>query len=105
MVALLRSVWDDDRAAVIAVELLLVLGILVFGLIPGLVALRNSANAALISVANLFTALSPTFSFSNLPLGGVAIVIGINGTSANFLTGSQVAPIVLPNTLVVPPSP
>ena len=103
MAALLRSCWDDDRAAVIAVELLLVIGILVFGMIPGLVALRNSANAALVSLANLFTALSPTFSFSNTATGPV-IVIGIVGTSANFLTASQVAPIVLPD-LVVPPSP
>ena len=104
MAALLRSCWDDDRAAVIAVELLLVIGILVFGLIPGLIAMRNSANAALVSVANLFLALSPTFSFSNLPGGGVAIVIGINATSANFLTASQVPPIVLLG-LVVPPAP
>jgi hypothetical protein len=104
MSALLRRCWGDDRAAVISVELILVIGVLVFGMIPGLVALRNGMNAALVSVANLFLALSPTFSFSNTA-NGVVIVIGATGTSASFLTASQLAPIVLPDTIIVPPAP
>src|SRR4051812_16687266 len=105
MSVLLRRCWGDDRAAVISVELILIIGILVFGMIPGLVALRNGANAAMVSAANLFIALSPTFSFSNTGNGSVAIIIGINGPTGSYLTASQVAPIVLPGQVVVPPAP
>lgn len=107
MPALLGRCWDDDRAAVLSVELILIIGVLVFGMIPGLVALRNGANAALISAANLFIALSPTFSFSNTN-NGTVVVIGFNGNSGSngpLLTASQLAPIVLPPDVIVPPAP
>src|SRR5207244_3216190 len=42
----LRRLWADDRGAVISTELVLVIAILIFGIIPGLVALRNSVIAA-----------------------------------------------------------
>src|SRR5947209_16507818 len=34
----LRQLWADDHGAVISTELVLVIGILIFGIIPGLVA-------------------------------------------------------------------
>lgn len=46
---LLNKLWKDDRGAVISTELILVLGIAVFGLIPGLVILRDSINKAFAS--------------------------------------------------------
>lgn len=106
MSALFRRLWADDRAAVLSVELILIIGVLVFGMIPGLVALRNGANAALISTANLFVALSPTFSYSNTN-NGTVVVIGFNGNNGpngTILTAAQIAPIVGPN-VVVPPAP
>jgi hypothetical protein len=50
------KLWNDDAGALIAMEWLLVGTILVIGIIPGLVALRNAIAAELQEQAN---ALSP----------------------------------------------
>lgn len=104
MNALLRRAWADDHGAVLSVEMILLLTILVFGMIPGVIALRNGVNAAMVSAANLFIALAPTFSYSNTGTGTV-IVIGVSGTNGPTLTASQLPPIVLPETIMVPPAP
>ena len=45
MTRLLGGLWHDDNGGVISVELVLIISILIFGMIPGLVALRNSGIA------------------------------------------------------------
>lgn len=107
---LVRHLWDDDRGAVISVELVLIVAILIFGLIPGLVAFRNSANAALASMSNLISVIIPSFSFSSLTINGspatVAVVLPGSLGNGNLVEGTQVAPNSVPfDAVVVSPAP
>ena len=105
--------WDDDQGVVISVELILVVGILIFGIIPGLVALRNSVIAALTTIGNVIGTIVPSFTFSGFLIGGqgngpiIAAVQGYqaNPNTTNHLTAAQIVPIVLPPIIVVPPAP
>jgi hypothetical protein len=113
MSSLIRRLWADDRGAVISTELVLVIGILIFGIIPGLVALRNSVIAALGTIGNTLTDLVPSFTYSGFAIGrqsGGGTIAQVQGyqvdtTPANFLTGSQLTPISLGTLAVIPPAP
>jgi len=67
--------WNDDEGAIISVELILVLGVLIFGIVPGLVALRNSIIAALTNIGNA--------------LSGVVINVAVDGIT---VTGAGLGP-------------
>ncbi len=113
MTSLLRKLWADDDGAIISVEFILVISILIFGIIPGLVALRNSVNAALTTTGNLLNALVPRFTFSGGLVGAsggdpALNVAQVNGFQRNFdqstyLTADQTAPVQLPTNIIVPP--
>ncbi|QDU24299.1 Flp family type IVb pilin [Urbifossiella limnaea] len=117
MTTLLCRLWDDDRGAVISSELILVLGVLVMGLIPGLVALRNSTNSALTTIGNFLGRITPSFTYSGymiLPEGGISTVAVVGGlqvdyTTANQLSAAQVEPVdtdfEYPGPFVVSPAP
>lgn len=111
MKRLLTRLWDDDSAAVVSVELILIITVLLFGLIPGLVALRNSGIAVLTSLGNMAQALIPSFTFSGFQIVNQSgtVVAQVNGVSFSpdpvILTGAQTAPIPLPPAVVVPPAP
>ena len=114
MTSLLRRMWADDRGSVVSTELVLVIGILIFGIIPGLVALRNSVNAALGTIGNTLTDLVPSFTFSGFAIGGgqgagktIAQVQGyqVDASTINRLTASQLAPIDLGTVAQIPPAP
>ncbi len=115
MASLLRSLWADDDGAIISVEFILVVSILIFGIIPGLVALRNSINAALTSTGNLLNALLPSFTFSGWLVGSsggdpALNVAQVNGYQRNFdqttyLTADQTPPVQLPTLILIPPAP
>ena len=104
----LRRLWADDTAAVISSELVLVLGVLVFGLIPGFVALRNSGIAALTNLANIVRVIFPRFTFSEVPPSGTSnpitgyVLLYTPDTSAVLLTTVQVQPRVVPVNPVAP---
>ena len=92
-------------------ELILVLGILVFGLIPGLVALRNSVNAALATIGNFLGRITPSFTFSGYGIvnnvnntSTIAVVGGlqIDYTSAIQLSAQQRAPTIATYVVVYP---
>ena len=107
----LRRLWADDRGAVISVELVLVLGILVFGLIPGLVALRNSINASLATLGNTALTVTPSFTYSGLAIvtqsgQTIAVVQGVEvDPSTGFaVAASQIPPIAV-GPVAVPPAP
>lgn len=117
MYRLLSRLWNDDRGSVISVELILLLAILIFGIIPGIVALRNSLIASLGTVGNTLTSLIPSFTFSGFAIGPnninnstgglpIALVNGYSlyGTTPMYLTGLQVAPYVA-TYVVIPPAP
>jgi len=109
---LFARLWDDDQGAVISSELVLVLGILVFGLIPGLVALRNSVIAALATMGNFLGRITPSFTYSGYAVisnaGGstIALVGGlqIDYTTVIQLSGRQVVPTSV-SYIVVAPAP
>ncbi len=114
MTNLFQKLWADDDGAVISIEFILVVSILIFGIIPGLVALRNSVNAALTSTGNLLNTLLPSFTFSgwlvgdiNDPTNNVAEVAGYqrDANTTNALTADQTTPVVLPAVIIVPPAP
>jgi Flp pilus assembly pilin Flp len=75
MSKLLTRFWNDDEGAIISVELILVLGVLIFGIVPGLVALRNSVIAALTNIGNA--------------LSGVVINVAVDGIT---VTGAGLGP-------------
>lgn len=102
-----RRLWADDRGAVITVELILVLAILVFGIIPGLVALRNSANAALGSLANAAATLFPVFSYSSVDVGGTptTVAVVLPGSFTDNLVTSTLVPPILVDGAVLSPAP
>ncbi|MFO0799777.1 MAG: hypothetical protein U0804_20080 [Gemmataceae bacterium] len=98
MPRLLRRLWADDTAAVISTELVLVLAILVFGLVPGLVALRNSGIAALTNLANIVRVIFPKVTFSEVSPGNPnsGYVVQINPeTNVVPYTGAQAMPTVV----------
>lgn len=102
MPRLLRRLWADDTAAIISSELVLVLGVLVFGLIPGFVALRNSGIAALTNLANIVRVIFPKVTFSEVtpgvPASGYVVIVNPD-TNAVQYTGVQ----VMPQTVTVNP--
>ena len=111
----LARLWNDDDGGVISVELVLIISILIFGMIPGLVALRNSMNAALTTIGNLLVTLIPSFTFSGFAITGVdgngntITVVQVNGfqftPNVSTLTADQIAPQLIPPEVVVPPAP
>ena len=102
---LLSDLWEDDRGAVLSVEYVLVTGVLVTGLVPGLVAARNSINAGYANMGNTVTAAVPAPNFSGFAVGGangnpIASVQGFavpQQSQANFLQATQIAPIAIPS--------
>jgi len=108
---LLRRFWADDRGAVISVELVLVLSILIFGIIPGLVALRNSIISAMGNIGDTLVELVPSFTYSGFevgPAGGGSIIALVNGyqagTQVTPLTGLSLPPVNI-NYTPIPPAP
>jgi Flp pilus assembly pilin Flp len=106
-----RRLWADDEGAVISTELVLVLSILIFGIIPGLVALRNSIIAALGNIGDTLVELVPSFTYSGFEVGAagggtvIALVNGYEaGTQVTPLTGLSLPPLPLPFT-PIPPAP
>jgi hypothetical protein len=64
---LLRRLWCDDRGAIISGELLLISTILVLGIIPGIVALRNGIVVELTEIANAIVAITGSGSTCAAP--------------------------------------
>ena len=109
---LFRRLWADDQGAVISTELVLVIGILIFGIIPGLVALRNSVIAGLGTIGNTLYNLVPSFTYSGFNIGGtpggiIAQVQGyqVDATTTARLTANQIDPIIVGTNNSIPPSP
>ncbi len=66
--ALFARLWDDDLGAIITVELVIYLTVLVIGLVPALVALRQGTLSEIIDLANSFMALDQSYSYSGQQL-------------------------------------
>ena len=86
MRTLLSKLWADDKGAVISAELVLVLTLVVVGLIPGLIALRNTENASLATIGNELLSLQTGFSFATFS------IVGTDGTTIATVNGGQYNP-------------
>lgn len=97
------QLWADDQGAVISTEYVLVGGVLVTGVVPGLVAARNALNSAYVNMGNAITAAVPSPSFSGYQVGGT------NGNPVAAVGGVNLAPagqqIYLSAVAVAPPAP
>lgn len=113
--SMLRRLWNDDQGAIISVEWILIVAILLFGLIPGLVALRNSINASMATIGNILLQIVPSFTFSGFGLGagggGTNNIAQVGGfafspNASQYITSYAVAPVVITNgTYFVDPTP
>jgi len=106
-----RQLWADDSGAVISVELILIVSILIFGVIAGLVALRNSLIASFGNIGDTLVELVPSFTYSGFLIGAagggtdIALVNGyLSGPFVTPLTGLSLPPLVYPFT-PIPPAP
>lgn len=111
MSKLMNRLWADDAGAIISVEWVLFVGILIFGIIAGLVAARNTIVASMGTIGNTLLAVLPNFTYSGFTISGTpgGIIVAIGGVefsvnSASFLTADQTTPIAL-NSAFIPPSP
>lgn len=112
MTRLLRRLWDDDDGVVLSVELILILAVIVFGIIPGVVALRNSLIASMATTGNMLMRVTPSFTYSGYAitdaLGGQTIAqiggLAVTYSTVVYLSGAQVAPVT-GNYVVVAPAP
>lgn len=109
---LLQQLWLDDGGAIISVEWILFVSILIFGIIPGLVVVRNGIDSAMGNIANILVELSPNFSFAGFGFQGsgggtnVAAVSGFNYTPALTTTFASYDPgSVSLNGVLVDPNP
>ena len=111
---LARRLWSDDQGAVISVELILAVGILVFGLIPGLIAVRNSVTATMGTLGNVIVQIVPSFTFSGFAIANnattpVSTIAAVQGLQVNYATPGQLQGVqTAPNTQnisVVSPAP
>jgi uncharacterized Tic20 family protein len=107
----LRLLWADDQGVVISVELILIISILIFGVIAGLVALRNSIIASAGNIGDTLIELVPSFTYSGFAVGAagggtvIALVNGYNaGTQVIPLTALSLPPRSYPFT-PIPPAP
>jgi Flp pilus assembly pilin Flp len=105
MKSLLLRLWKDDHGAIITAEFVLILSVLVFGLIPGLVALRNSGISTMATIGNLLQTIVPSFTFSGFTLGVNGATIGqVSGFSftpgtIGTITSGQISPVNLTNSI------
>lgn len=54
-----RKLWDDDTGAIMSVEWTMIAGVMVLGLVPGAVAVRNGVNDRFNKTADLFKVVTP----------------------------------------------
>ncbi|OWK44974.1 hypothetical protein FRUB_01305 [Fimbriiglobus ruber] len=76
-----RRLWNDDQGAIITVEWILIVGLIIFGLIPGFIAVRNAGNATLATIGNILLEVIPNFTFSGFGIAGT----GTGGAQATPL--------------------
>ena len=94
MRALFHKLWADDKGAVVAPELVLVVAATVVGVAPGLMALRNSTNASMASVGDQLLSIPTGFSAAPDAVtgaGGGSAVAGVGGMSYKADAGGLIS--------------
>lgn len=103
---LVSKLWADDDGAVLSAEYVMVGGILVTGVIPGLVAARNAINTAYVNMGNAIVGAVPSPTYSGYSVGGangspIAAVGGVSAPGAQ--PGGQLQGVYIPP--ISPPAP
>jgi hypothetical protein len=97
-----KRLWHDDQGAILSTEWVLVAAVVLFGVIPGLVATRNSVNSSKGTLANGLTALAPNYSFAGYSIDNSldnTISIGrISGVEVSFEIDNNAGLAPVPNT-------
>ena len=76
------KLWEDDKGAIISTEYVLVGGVLVSGIIPGLVSARNAINQAYANMGNTIVNSVPSPTYSGYAIGGSnGPIAAVNGVS------------------------
>ena len=78
---LMSKLWQDEAGVIVSTEIILVLMILVFGIIAGMVALRDQVTQELADTGAMIGNLSQTFSFTGNT--------NTNGGNVNAITPSS----------------
>lgn len=84
MSRLFSRLWRDDAGAVLAVEWTMLAGVLLAGIVPGLLAVRDALNASLFQTAAMVQSFVPTPTISGWRMPVAAI------------PGNAVAPPTIP---------
>jgi Flp pilus assembly pilin Flp len=90
---MVRKLWSDDTGAVLSTEYVLLSGVLVTGVVPGLVAARNSINASYANMGNRLTAAIPEVEYNGYQIGGM------NGNPIASAGGVAIRPASQPQYL------
>ncbi len=61
---LMRQLWQDEAGVIVSTEIILVLMILVFGLIAGMVSLRDAVTQELADTGLMVNELNQSYSFT-----------------------------------------
>src|SRR5262245_43781991 len=78
----LSRLWADDCGALLVTEWVMLATILVIGLIPGLVALRNSNLSEMVDVSNATLSLDQSYEFTGQEIhsvDGIHVIDGFHG--------------------------
>jgi hypothetical protein len=98
-----RRVWTDERGFVISLESVLVAAVLVFGLVGGMVELRDAMLAEFNDLANAIRAIDNSYSFSGVTSKGGSWVAGSSFKDPMSGISQQPAPSVnLPAIQIAP---
>src|SRR5262249_19209642 len=87
----LSRLWADDCGALLVTEWVMLATILVLGLIPGLVALRNSNLSEMVDVSNATLSLDQSYEFTGQEIhsvDGIRVIDGLHGTSGTLRQGT-----------------
>jgi len=100
---LVYRLWDDDQGQLITIEFLFFAVILIIGIIPGLVILREAIKIELTELANAILALNPGFVIS----GNSGCCAEVSGSQAIVIPAQIPFPICTPPAfpvVIVPPT-
>jgi hypothetical protein len=105
MTRLLRQLRAEYTGAVLSSELVLLTGVVTFGLVTGLVAMRNGAVASMGTMDHNLNAVLPAYTYSGSGIGSTATGASpsavVNGlatpqVTTNYLSGVQVTAVNRP---------
>ena len=91
MLRLLRKLWRDDEGALLATEWVFMATILVIGVIPGMVAVRDAMNAAMLKSACQLNSSSCAFGSTRRYSGMLIFHARVNTFGSSMVASYRIA--------------